>query len=50
MSNTITVEIIADTSQLERAFKRAEMLITRSWWRRRCLRLALWRLDRRAAA
>lgn len=46
MARTITVEITADTSQLVRALKRAEYQVTRSWWRRMFMRVALWRLDR----
>lgn len=47
MAQTIEVTITADTSQLERGLKRAEILVARSWWRRTLLRLALWRFDRR---
>lgn len=50
MARTIEVKIVADTSQLERALRRAEMVCTRSWWRRTLLKIALWRTDRKVAS
>lgn len=49
MSRRIVVEIVADTRPLQRALKRAELLVARSWWRRLFLRIALWRLQRTEA-
>lgn len=47
MARKITLEIVADTTQLERSLKHARILVERSWWRRTLLRVALWRTDRR---
>lgn len=40
----IRVRISVDTTEMERGLLRAEYLLTRSWWRRTVLRIALWRL------
>lgn len=43
MARKLIVEIVADTTQFERALKRARIKVTTSWWRRTLLRIALWR-------